>query len=81
MAAAKVSLTLDEHLLASARERSGRRGLSAYVNEALRLQLQRDRIAGLLDELAKEHGAIAPAVMDEVREAWPDDAEAQRRSA
>ncbi len=81
MPAAKVSLTLDQTLLASARDRAGNRGLSAYVNEALRLQLQRDRIAELLAELAREHGAIPPEVMEEVREAWPDNAEAWRRSA
>jgi len=81
MATQKVSLTLDETLLDSARERVGRRGLSQYVNEALRHQLQRDRLSGLLDELAREHGPVAPEVMEEVREAWPDATQDRRRSA
>lgn len=41
----KVSLTLDEDLLAEAREMVGPRGLSSYVNRALRRQLQHDRPA------------------------------------
>lgn len=72
MATAKVSLTLDEALLASARERAGRRGLSRYVNEALRLQLQHERLGDLLEELAHENGDMDPQVMDEVRREWPD---------
>ncbi|MEM8993829.1 MAG: CopG family transcriptional regulator [Acidobacteriota bacterium] len=81
MASEKVSLTLDETLLASARRRAGGRGLSGYVNEALRLKLQRDRLSGLLQELEEEHGAVDPEVVDEVKKAWPDDVSARRRSA
>ncbi len=71
MATAKTSLTLDKALLAAARELVGRRGLSRYVNRALRRQLQRDRLAGLLDELEQEAGPIEPQVMEEVRRLWP----------
>lgn len=79
MPAAKVSLTLDQSLLVAARQRAGRRGLSRYVNEALRRHLQRDPIVGLLDALEREHGAIGAEVMHEVRQAWPDPVpEAQR---
>jgi len=78
----KVSLTLDEELLAEAREAVGSRGLSSYVNRALRHQLQHDRLAGLLAELEQEHGSIEPGVMEEVRRAWPStDEKAKRRSA
>ncbi len=71
MATAKTSLTLDEALLAAARELVGRRGLSRYVNRALRRQLQRDRLVGLLDELEQEAGPIEPQVMEEIRRSWP----------
>jgi Arc/MetJ family transcription regulator len=79
----KVSLTLEEELLAEAREAVGVRGLSSYVNRALRQQLQHDRIAGLLAELEQEHGPIDPQVMEEVRREWPAPGEkaARRRSA
>jgi Arc/MetJ family transcription regulator len=71
MATAKTSLTLDKALLAEARQRVGRRSLSRYVNVALRHQLQRDRLAELLNELERQAGAIEPGVMEEVRRAWP----------
>lgn len=83
MATEKVSLTLDEELVTEAREKVGTRGLSSYVNRALRHQLQHDRIAGLLAELEQEHGPIEPRVMEEVRRAWPlpEERPAKRRSA
>ena len=71
MATEKVSLTLEEELVAEAREVGGARGLSGYVNRALRHQLQRDRITGFLAELEQENGPIQPQVMEEVRRAWP----------
>ena len=81
MATAKTSLTLDQELLAEAREFVGRRGLSGYVNRALRHQLQRDRLVGLLDELEQRQGPVLPEVMEEVRRSWPAPAEAKSRSA
>jgi Arc/MetJ family transcription regulator len=84
MRAEKVSLTLDEELLAEAREVVGTRKLSSYVNQALRNQLQHDRIAGLLAELEQEHGPVEPQILEEVRQAWPGPGEratTKRRSA
>ncbi len=83
MATEKVSLTLEEELVAEAREAVGVRGLSGYVNRALRHRLQRDRLAGLLAELEEETGPIEPELMEEVRRAWPAPGEKiyKRRSA
>jgi hypothetical protein len=83
MATEKVSLSLDEEAVAEAREAVGARGLSGYVNRALRHQLQRDRIGALLDELEQEYGPIEPSVMEEVRREWPapEGKDARRRSA
>lgn len=83
MATEKVSLSLDEDLVAEAREAVGPRGLSGYVNRALGHQLQQDRIAGLLEELEKAHGPIDPKTMDEVRREWPaaEEGSSRRRSA
>ena len=75
----KVSLTLEEEILAEAREAAGARGLSSYVNRALRHQLQHDRLAGLLAELEQEAGPIESEVMEEVRRAWPAPGEASKR--
>lgn len=83
MGTEKVSLTLEEELLSEAREAVGSRGLSSYVNRALRHQLQHDRLASLLAELEQERGPIAPQVIEEVRRAWPSPGQkaAKRRSA
>lgn len=79
MAASKVSLSIEEHLLAEARERAGRGELSAYVNEALRRQLQRDRLVGLLAELDAEAGPIPDDVMAQARKPWREADAAKRR--
>lgn len=79
MRAEKVSLTLDEALLAEAREVVGSRKLSSYVNHALRLQLQHDRLAGLLAELEQEKGPVERGIMEEVRRAWPSPEEHPNR--
>lgn len=67
MAGTKVSLSLDQELLAEARAAVGTRGLSRYVNRALRHQLQQDRLRRLLASLEAEHGPIDPATLEEVR--------------
>jgi hypothetical protein len=72
MSTEKVSLTLDQELLAEARAVAGGRALSRYLNRALRHQLQHDRIAGLLAEIEQEQGPLDPRVMAEVRDEWPD---------
>lgn len=79
----KISLSLEKSLLSEAREVVGTRGLSSYVNRALRNKLQRDRLAGLLTEIEQEKGPIEPRIMEEVRQAWPGPAErtSKRRSA
>lgn len=71
MSTAKVSLSLDEELVTEARESVGPRGLSGYVNRALRQQLQQDRLARLLGEMDEEHGPVDPRLMEEARRAWP----------
>lgn len=71
MATARISLTLDEALLSAARELVGRRELSRYVNQALRFQLRRDKLAGLLEELEQEAGPIERRDMEDVRRLWP----------
>ncbi len=66
MRAAKISVTLDPKVAAEAREVAGRGGLSAFVNEALRQQLQAVRLRRLLDEMEAEAGPIPEDVRREV---------------
>ena len=70
MAVSKVSLSLEEDVLIEARDRAGRRELSSYVNEALRRQLQHDRIHDLLAEMESASGPIPDEVMEEARQVW-----------
>ncbi|MEA2024893.1 MAG: hypothetical protein U9N79_11495 [Actinomycetota bacterium] len=81
MATEKVSVSLDHQMVTAARERVGGRGLSGYVNDALRRQLQRDRIQDLLAELDDEFGPIPDHVMEEVRDLWPEPDGHTRQSA
>ena len=79
MAVSKVSLSIDEDVLTAARARAGRRELSAYVNEALRRQLQRDRLVELLAEMGSESGPIPDDVMEEARQPWRSAPAGKRR--
>jgi Arc/MetJ family transcription regulator len=67
----KVSLSIDEDVLREARMRAGRRELSAYVTDALRRQLQHDRLGELLAAMDAEAGPIPAQLMDEARQLWP----------
>lgn len=72
MTVSKVSLSIEEDVLAEARARAGRRELSSYVSAALRRQLQHDRLGELLAELAVEAGPIPAELMEEARQLWRD---------
>lgn len=79
MAVSKVSLSIEEDVLAEARQRAGRRELSAYVSGALRRQLQHDRLGELLAEMEAESGPIPDDVMEEARQLWRGPAAAPKR--
>ena len=80
MATEKISLSLEEDLVAEARATVGIRGLSNYVNSALRDRLQRDRLTALLAEYEQEFGPIDSQVIEEVRSEWQQPAEGPPRS-
>lgn len=71
MTAEKVSVSLDSQVLAETRGRVGGRGLSAYVNAAVRRQLRRDALSDLLTELREANGPVPAKKMEEVRRLWP----------
>lgn len=79
MSTEKVSLTLDRKMLRLARQAVGPRGLSAYVDAALRLKLQQDRLRGLLDHLESKYGPVPQSVTEEVNREWPDEERRPRR--
>lgn len=70
MPVSKVSLSIEEGVLDEARERAGRRELSSYVTDALRRQLQHDRVGELLAAMEVESGSIPEDMMEEARQIW-----------
>jgi hypothetical protein len=76
----KVSLSLDAELVAKARRVAGHRGLSALVNDAIRIKLQHERLRALLTEMDAERGPVPAKELDRARAAWPERAPARRRS-
>lgn len=77
----KVSLSLDAAILAEARKVAGRRGLSALVNDALRIRLQHERLGRLLAEMDHELGAVPRAELERARKTWPGGRKRSRRAA
>lgn len=71
MAVEKVSVSLDAKVLAETRGRVERRGLSAYVNDAVRRQLRRDALSDLLAQMRETNGPVPEEQMEEVRRLWP----------
>jgi hypothetical protein len=67
----KVSLSLDAGLVHEARRAAGPRGLSALVNDALRLRLQHERLRRLLADMDAEFGPVPPEEIEEARKTWP----------
>ncbi len=72
MTVEKVSLSLDSEMVAKARQVAGRRGLSALVNDALRIKLQQERLRALLLEMDAEFGPVPAKEMERARRTWPD---------
>lgn len=53
-----VSVSLPADLLAVLRERTGKRGLSAYISDAVRHQLEMDGLAEIVTAQEAEHGPL-----------------------
>ena len=72
MAMKKISVTLDANLVAEIKTEIGEGGFSAYLNEVLRRERQRERLRQLERELAEEYGPIPDEVQREIdSHDWP----------
>jgi Arc/MetJ family transcription regulator len=71
VAVEKVSLSLDAELVAKARKVAGHRGLSALVNDALRIKLQHERLRSLLVTMDVELGPVPADELARARKRWP----------
>jgi hypothetical protein len=69
--AEKLSISMPHKLVAAARKRAGRRGLSSFVARAVARELEREALGQFLDELDKTLGPVADAELRRVRRDWP----------
>lgn len=69
----KVSVTLDKPLVDELRAQSGRRTLSASINELLHTALGQQHLAELVDEMEQETGPASPAAYERVLAQWFDE--------
>ena len=79
MTVEKVSLSLDAELVTRARRVAGHRGLSALVNDALRIKLQHGRLRAVLAEMDAEFGPVPAQELDRARAAWPERGVSRRK--
>ena len=72
MSTIKVSTSLDAEAVIEAKTRVGERGFSRFLNEALAMRLQWERLADLERELEAEFGPIPDEARDRIeRQPWP----------
>lgn len=68
----KISLTVDEQVLAEVTKDARRSGhtLSAHVTEALARDVRRRRLHALIEEYESEHGNLGEDELARIRTAW-----------
>jgi hypothetical protein len=68
--AAKLSVSVPLDLATSVRERVGERGLSSFVARAMRHELEREQLGGLLAELDEAIGPVPKKTLTQAKAAW-----------
>ena len=69
--AAKLSVSVPGDLAKTVRKRVGARGLSRFVTQAMRHELEREELGAFLAELDRELGPVSDEAMAAARAAWP----------
>lgn len=62
-----VSVSLHEGTIAALKERTGKRGMSAYVEALIQRQLERDKLRELIEEAEAEHGPVDHVAVESKR--------------
>lgn len=62
-----VSVSLHEGTIAALKERTGKRGMSAYVEALVQRQLERERLRELIEEAEAEHGPVDQTAVETKR--------------
>ncbi len=70
MAVTKLSISIDAALAAEVRERAGERGVSGFVERAVRRELERVRLLALSGELERDLGPVDEDVISEIDALW-----------
>jgi len=65
----RATVTLDADLVGRVKKRVGERGVSAYLNKALRGELQHEAMRAYLERTEREYGPIPQQVLDDVQRA------------
>jgi len=62
-----VSVSLHEGTIAALKERTGKGGMSAYVEALIQRQLQREQLRELIEDAEAEHGPVDQAAVEAKR--------------
>ena len=62
-----VSVSLHEGTIAALKARTGKRGMSAYVEALIQRQLERDRLRELIEDAEADHGHVDQAAVEAKR--------------
>ncbi|WEV25199.1 hypothetical protein OYE22_08350 [Streptomyces sp. 71268] len=62
-----VSVSLHEGTIAALKARTGKRGMSAYVEALIQRQLERERLRELIEDAETEHGTVDRAAVETKR--------------
>ena len=69
--AAKLSISLPQHLAVEVRRRVGARGLSGFVARAIAHELEHEQLGAFLDELDGTVGPVPGSALTSARRSWP----------
>lgn len=69
--ATKLSITVPSELARAVKRQVGDRGMSAFVTEALRHEIEHRKLGAYLRQLDRDLGPVAPRVMERARARWP----------
>ncbi|MEU0985413.1 hypothetical protein [Streptomyces sp. NPDC005953] len=76
-----ISVSMPAELVSELRSRTGRRGLSSYITEAVRHQLTMDGLAEIVAAHEEEHGGLTEQEVEAARRELFGDENAERGAA
>lgn len=68
--AVKLSVSVPFDLAQAVRKRVGERGVSSFITQALRHELERQQLGAYLDELDAKHGPVSKQALTAAKRVW-----------